>query len=240
MCPIQTSAEPQALLIQVYYNFSSIFQLITIWHWDVYWMNNRQDAKANNIPFSTLFSCLTKLKSNPILTYTIGSPDVTRVITKYLLIHSKCTILVTFLTLFVPGRLVKCLEPHIAQSYLWVCIIWCGRVLQTQSHKEIWRSVVHLVSTAQLHLIFLNLWCFCPLSIQFQLSQVNNLSAKYPPFKISLISLQINFQWGFHSNISYPVHTIHKCTQGHFFVRVTLSKWSQNNDIQNVYTKSYE
>lgn len=42
------------------------FQLKTIWHWDVYWMNKGQDTKANNIPFSILFSCLTTLRSNPI------------------------------------------------------------------------------------------------------------------------------------------------------------------------------
>lgn len=76
-----------------------------------------QDTRANNIPSSMLFSYLSSYKvtqntTNSLRrkpTYTVGSPDVTRVITKYLLIHGKSTILVTFLTLFVSGWLVKCL-----------------------------------------------------------------------------------------------------------------------------------
>lgn len=197
MCPIQTSAE-----IKVYYNFSSIFQLTTIWHWDVYWTNNRQDTKANNTPFSTLFSCLTKLKSNPIPLLIAQEGYLPIPLAAQMLrgsLRSTCLYIASARSWWRFSRSLS----RVGWWSVWshtlpraICEYASFEVVEFCKHK-VTRKYEEVLYTYyqqhQLHLIFLNLWCFCPLSIQFQLSQVNNLSAKCPPFKSSLISPQINF-----------------------------------------------
>ena len=47
-----------------------------------------------------------------------------------------------FLTFFVSRGLMQCLQPHIAQSNEWVCIIWRGRILYRQ-----YEEVLTLINT---------------------------------------------------------------------------------------------